>query len=249
MSWRDNVSSVVRAYPYAVTGAICICVGVVLGGIAVRVADGSAVDWPVTATAIKDVATTIGILGAGAWAAFLADRRRSLSTRAQLIHRYLRWTRAEEQVLRVYVELRNIGETKITPGQAWTYVQIPPQGPLTTKPAEDCWPDAVRVVHPMQEEEVYLEPGETEDYSFDFSIPAGARFLQLHTYIECDVRPPDAVQGSSTDERFVETNYNHWDLTTLIDLEVKPQGDDSSPVAKPAVNIGKTSFFGTSANT
>jgi hypothetical protein len=217
-----------RAYPYLVTSVICLVIGVALGVFGLRAADRTAIDWPLTATAIKDLMTALGILGAGAWAAYLAARRRSLSTRAQLVHRYIRWKRSSEEFLRVYVQLRNIGDVQITPGHAWTYVQTPPTDIQATSASEDTWVDALRVAHPMQDEEVYLEPGGTEDYNFDFPIPFHSTILQLHTYVECDRRKHSA-ESPSGESRPDETLHNHWDLTTLVDLERRSAGEAKTP--------------------
>jgi len=226
---RSAGGAVLRAYSYLIWGAICLFIGAALGVIGVRWADRAPIDWPVTATAVKDLLTALGILGAGLWAAFLAERRRSLSNRAQLLHKYELWKRGEDEILRVYVQLRNIGDVQITPGRAGTYVQTPPEGPiLADGDAEDNWIDVIQVRHAMQEEEVYLEPGENEDYSFDFQIPSGCKLLQLHTYVECERRPNNTKDQPSAGKRKHETDYNHWDLTTLIDLHRATAGRDKT---------------------
>jgi hypothetical protein len=225
-AWKRGL----RAYPYLICGAVCLFIGVGVGVLGVRWADRAAVDWPATATAVKDALTALGILVAGVWTAFLADRRRSLSNRAQLVHRYDRWKHGDDEILRVYVELQNIGDVKVTPGRAYTYVQVPPQGTIASVGnAEDNWVDVIQVPHAMQEEGVYLEPGENEDYNFDFPIPTGCKILQLHTCVECERSPHETQNEPLSDGKWKhDTDYDHWDLTTLIDLERASTGREKS---------------------
>jgi hypothetical protein len=232
-AWR----AFLYGYSYVVCAAISLLIGAGLGVLGVRWADRAPIDWPITATAIRDIATALGILGAGVWAAFLAERRRSLSTRAKLTHRHEVWKRDANKILRVYVTLRNIGDVQINPGRAGTYVQTPPIDAISSEGnAEDKWVDVKHVPHEMQEEGAYLEPGETEDYNFDFPIPPGCTLLQLHTYVECERRtdplPGDPIPSEGMGKH--DTDYNHWDLTTLVDLEKKPTGGDETSGLQPA---------------
>jgi hypothetical protein len=59
----------------------------------------------------------------------------------------------------------------------------------------------MEIEHGWNRDEVVIEPGETEAYSYDVAIAPDTRWIQLHTLVECDQ----------------EGNEN-WDETTLIDL-------------------------------
>jgi hypothetical protein len=92
--------------------------------------------------------------------------------------------------------------------------------------------DIGRMDHPLEDDEVFLDPAEKETYSFDFPIPDGVRYLQLYTSIACERKkgskkkirsPPVTPEGSEPVAKPADGDgdYYRWDLTTLIDLEAE----------------------------
>jgi hypothetical protein len=179
------------------------------------------IDWHLTAETVAHFATALAVLIAGVWALYTTLHRRSLAPRAELSHQYQLWNHQDGEALRIFIELRNPSEAMLIPGDGMTHVQIPPTTALGADYANEAWSSIAKIRHPMMYEGMRIDPKEVEVFVHDVSIPAGIRYLQLHTWVLCDridqgdsdgdERPTAAIELPDEDET--------WSRTTLIDLE------------------------------
>jgi hypothetical protein len=212
-----------RFFPIAVTALTAGILGILTGVFGVRLADRTQIDWHTTVTVVRDVLASGGLLVGAVWTIYQVWRRRSLIPRAALSHRHQLWTQGSKRYLRVIFEIKNCGEVRIDPGQAYTHVQTAPTSKIDpTEIAEDSWHTIQRIEHPLADDEVVIEPGESEEYCYDVPIPDGATYLQLNTCVACASRKGNAAvgDGPATDPDLEDTL--HWDATTLIDIASTP---------------------------
>jgi hypothetical protein len=217
-----------RVYQILFTAALALTVGFFAGLYGARWSDHVAIDWPATIKSAKDVITTLGILFAGVWTAFLIQRRRSLEPRASIAHRWQLWQQGADRMLRVFVEVSNPSEVGIQPGDGQTRIQQPPIGSFSSHEfAPDVWVDVERIRHCMGYEDVHIEPKEFETFTHDVRLPPGVRYLQIATEMACDRTSDmkvDRADGRPTAPLDLPKNADRWTLTTLIDLdEPKPK--------------------------
>jgi len=187
------------------------------------IADRIGIDWPTTATVFAHLATAGAVLIAGWWTWFTTIHRRSLTARVQFVHRYQVWSDAHGDVLRVFVELRNPSEAMLVPGDGMTYVQTPPIVPIDSSDySYDLWNDVVAIRHAVTYESIRIEPKETEIFSHDVRLPAGARFVQLYTWLWCEPSSSPLPDSDGTTRPTAEielpTLDDTWNTLTLVDL-------------------------------
>jgi hypothetical protein len=220
-----------RSFSIIVTAFTAGILGILAGVLGVRLTDRALIDWRETAAVVRDVLASAGLIVGAIWTIYQVWRRRSLIPRASLGHRHEIWKRDGERYLRLIVHINNSGEVRIDPNQAFTIVQTAPIAVDPKKTAEDTWSQIYRIDHPLADDEVEIEPGEVEEYSYDIPIPHGTAYLQVHTCLAC----PPARRDNRSDPGHAPDpdleNTLHWDATTLIDLEAPPKKSDSEATA------------------
>lgn len=212
-----------RVYQILFTAVLALTVGFFAGLYCARWSDHVAIDWPTTIKSAKDVSTTLGLVLAGIWTAFLIQRRRSLEPRASIAHRWQLWHQGDDRMLRVFVEVSNPSEVGIQPGDGQTRIQQPPSGSFNSHSfAPDIWVDVERIRHCMGYEEVHIEPKESETFTHDVRLPRGVRYLQIATEMACartkDMKV-DRAYGRPTAQLNLPKDADRWTITTLIDLD------------------------------
>lgn len=180
--------------------------------------------WPEVLKGVSDAMTSLGILGAGAWALYLIRQRRSLESRVEILHHTSVWDQgANTPVLRLAVEIRNPSEVAIKPGDGRTVIQVPPGSPFDPKVyAVKQWVGLTKIRHCLSYEDVRIEPKESETYTHDIPLPHGSRYLQIHSELAC--KRTAAVGSSAKGERPKEDleipeRDERWTLITFLDLQ------------------------------
>jgi hypothetical protein len=192
--------------------------------VSVRWLDGTLIDWHTTAECAGHFATFVGVIVAGGWAGYLAWRRGTLVGRAEIMHKHQMWSDSSGQILRVFIELHNPSESVMRPGDGMTLVQTPPITPfLSSDYSYERWESIAKIRHPSTYEEIHIDPKEREVFVHDIRVPAGVRFVQIHSWLRCEItdkplcdtdkpglRPLGAIE--------VPREADTWSKTTLIDL-------------------------------
>lgn len=203
----------------ALLGAVCIAAVI---GASARFLwlhhAGLDIDWPVTIEAFSNIAQTLALLIAGIWTYRLFIKQRIDTRRAEVTLTAAVVARDDEQVLiRAVLELKNIGNVEFRPHKADLHVQDikRPGSPLklpTTSAGAPChphqsieeWPEVIKCALELSHEDhLTLEPGESERYPVDFSIPAALGIIQLRATVDAD-----------TDEV-----GDYWDDTIIFDIQ------------------------------
>jgi hypothetical protein len=229
-----------RWYQIAIATLLAFGLGLFTGVLGTRLIEHVAIDWAVSAKVASDTMTAIGIVGAGLWAIYLIQRRRSLEPRASLAHRAQLWNQGPDEVLRLCVKVSNPSGVVIRPGDGTTRVQLPPIGTLNAHAfAPDVWVDIEKIRHCLGYEDVYIEPKESEIFTHDIKLPIGVRHLQIATELACartSEMKVDRALGRPTEALDLPKDADRWTLTTLIDLN-----ELRAKHAKPAVPVGMVS--------
>ncbi len=164
--------------------------------------------------------TAIGIVGAGLWAAYLIQRRRSLEPRAELVHRCQLWNAGNAVFLRIFIDVRNPSEVVLRPGDGATHVQQPPDTIDVEVGSADNWKDIEKIHHLLSSEGVYIEPKEFETLSHDVKLPDGIRYVQIETIVACKrTKEMENFEGDAATAPDLDDEAERWTLATLIDLE------------------------------
>lgn len=176
---------------------------------------------------VSDIATNamtiVAIAIGGLWAlrAFYRERVRwpKADLELQISHQGLT---EDEQLLHVKVNVQNSGRGRIAlqdlrvdihrvlPLDAQT-VELLRQGQLVSKNAtEASWPGVAGRVKHWDEEPPEIEPGERDEYCFDFAVPAALRTAFVYAYL------PNATR---------KHRELGWPATALYDLSGEGGGE------------------------
>src|SRR5438132_8978737 len=156
--------------------------------------------WKDAAGAIQATLASIGIIAAGTWGLWLFVKQRQRFPHANVEHRVTHWSADDARnVLRLTVRVANVGNVMLALQSIQTSVhQLEPtpdhladafaQGstaiekndsevPWSTLDQRTCsWSE------PDQQREI--EPGESDEYHFDFLIPIEVRRVALYSYVQ-----------------------------------------------------------------
>ena len=174
------------------------------------------VDWPLTFSALADVAQIAAVVVGAIWTYRLFVRQRLGQERANVKHAVdHRVLDKNSRLVRVLIELENIGSVMLNPPKGETSVQqvLPVadeiakllaegEEPFENGATEFDWPVIATREYDLKAEDVSLEPGEVERLLCDFIIPIDIRTIEVHTIVYCSSR----------------ANAQFWDETTLHDL-------------------------------
>jgi hypothetical protein len=174
------------------------------------------VDWPLTFSALADVSQIAAVGIGGIWTYRLFVRQRLAQERANVKHTVdQRVLNENSRLVRVLIELENIGSVILRPPKGETSVQqvLPIEAeiaqvlaggnePIENGATEFDWPVIATREYDLKADDVSLEPGEVERLLCDFIIPIDVRTIEVHTVVFCSSR----------------ANAQFWDETTLHDL-------------------------------
>jgi hypothetical protein len=224
MSVTQTIQALIarRSTREAIIGLIAACISSAITVCVVRWTDGVPLDWHLTSETLAHFATAIGVTIAGVWAFYTTYHRRSLAPRAELNHQYQLWSQQNNDVLRIFIELRNPSEAMMVPGDGMTYVQIPPTNScLPSDYATDAWISIAKLRHPIVYEEMHIDPKEVEVFIHDIPLPIGTRYVQVHSWIYCESIDQGDSGGGKRPVTEIERPNEHdtWAKTTLIDLD------------------------------
>jgi hypothetical protein len=160
--------------------------------------------WTRAAAAANDIAAAIGIMLGGAWAYMRYVQRSDGETRADLKHDVTVIDFNGQRVIRMVLEIVNVGPVIITPKSGFTIVQIPPEKFVTgSSDPHKGWNELHRFTYPFQDDELGIEPSARERYYRDIVVPKETRCIQLHSSVSDD-------------------DSSQWDETTLHELSISP---------------------------
>ncbi len=168
--------------------------------------------------AAKDVITSIGFIVAGSWTYLLFVRQRQRFPRAELAHKVAYVHVTDRQALvHVTVAVKNLGSVLIRLRQG--YVQIQQVKPLPVDISntlvaegdpvgEGCtevpWPLLGRRDCTWDSAPQEIEPGESEEFHFDFLIASEVQTIETYSYLRNMVKYDREIG---------------WNHTTLCELE------------------------------
>ena len=184
-----------------------LCYGIIVA-VAVR-ADG--LGWPALATMLRDITTAAGLLVGGWWAYHKYFRQRESEPRADLEHHIMSVDVDGQLLLRVTLEIKNVGPVEIGPAGGETLIQVPPT-PLNAanEDPHKQWVTVRKIEYPFRVDDLCIEPNATERYCRDVILDPTVRVVQIHSRVFCS------------------DNARQWDETTVHELKPKPA---SVPVA------------------
>jgi hypothetical protein len=173
------------------------------------------VDWPKTFASIHDAAQTIAFAVAACWTYLLFVRQRLHAERADLSHDVAAFNVSQaSRLIRVVVTIKNVGSVAIKPPQLSVIVsrllpidesslQDQLHLALQSSPPTTIakWPQVRTRDVDLRNDQVVLEPGETEKFPFDFLIPSVISVIQVHSQLKCG-----------------EPAGEYWDETTTHEL-------------------------------
>lgn len=149
------------------------------------------------AETIQAIVTSVGICVAGVWAWLTFVRRRQRYPRARLTHQIQHVpVGGKHAVLHVRATISNEGDVLLclVEGTAWIAQILPPPSAVL-KAIEECrdpvqgqkteieWPRISEVrQESWKKHEVEVEPGETEEFHYDFALEPDAKCVQVYTY-------------------------------------------------------------------
>lgn len=147
---------------------------------------------------IESIVTIIAIIIGGIWTYVLFIKNREKYPKAKINHQIEEVTISEEILIRLKIEIINLGKVKlpIKSGE----VRLQQIKPLTTtiskaidnfkkdeneKKGDIEWSLLEERILKYEEDEVYeLEPGEKDFFEFDFTINQEIEVIQIYTHIE-----------------------------------------------------------------
>jgi hypothetical protein len=181
-------------------------------------------DWSTTADVILKLAQTIALVVAGWWTYSLFVKQRHDRRRANLTHRLMELAiEGERTVVRVEVVVQNIGNVVLAPPKGTVKLyQVRPLPPevldaLSTVDTTDTtrgdpaacelpWKRIAKMSFLIGEDNMVLEPGESDFLACDFVIPALVTSIFVRTELLCgDEDAPD----------------QHWHHETLHELKLR----------------------------
>ena len=183
-------------------------------------------DWPTTFEALANVAQVIAFAAAGWWTYRLFVRQRHARQRANLTHKLTELGVVElDRIVRVEVAVQNIGNVILIPpkGAVKLYQVRPVPGDIapalavarTTSDASkdrppDCefpWPRLRKTTFVLGDDNMVLEPGESDSLACDFAIPLAVNAVFVRSELFCgDPDAPDQHWHHETLHEFIRSN-------------------------------------------
>lgn len=182
-----------------------IAYGAFLGAMLASTFHPDGASWSAAATIVRDITTAGGILIGGWWAYQKYFRQREGEERADLIHHITTVEVDDKLLLRVVLEIKNVGPVAIEPAGGELLVQIPKR-PVVNGDDDPhrIWTTIRSCKYPFRGNELCIEPGVAERYCRDVVVDADVRVVQLHSRV------------------FTHDDKGQWDETTVHELKPKP---------------------------
>lgn len=191
--------------PTSVGVVVLIAYGVFVGLMIARVIGVSPDSWANVTTIIKDLTTTAGIVIGGWWAYRKYIHHREDDARAELAHHVTTIEVDGQLLLRVVLEIKNVGPVRIESAEGNLLVQIPHSALSTgTGDPHNNWKTIQRIEYPFRDDKLCIDPGASERYPRDIAISADIAVVQLHSRVSDD------------------NALTMWDETTVHFLKPKP---------------------------
>jgi hypothetical protein len=164
------------------------------------VSHGESIAWPATFTAVKDIAQTLTFAFGGWWTYSIFIRQRTDRLRADIgLSATIVTADAINLLMRVVLEIKNVGNVELCPYAASLHLQqfydsagglqLPTGETGEALPGDrtiDKWREIDMREIAIHEDELTLEPGETERYPVDFLIPLGDKPMQVRVVVRAD---------------------------------------------------------------
>ena len=160
--------------------------------------------WASSASVVRDLTTALGIVVGGWWAYRKYFQKREAMARADLNHQIVTLELEGQLLMRVVLEIKNVGQVEIKSAGGDMLVQRPTH-PLVIGDGDPhkSW-ETIRQIHfPFVDDGLCLEPGTSERYSRDFVIDGDVRIVQIHSRV------------------FSQDDKEMWDETTVHELKPK----------------------------
>lgn len=146
---------------------------------------------------IEAVVTILAIIIGGLWTYILFVKNREKFPKADIKHIVEKINVSNEIVIRLTIEVKNLGKTKlpVTSGE----VRLQQIKPSTTavlkavemfneiennKKREIGWPVLEERIFSFKKDEYELEPAEKDNFEFDFIVSDEIELIQFYTHIE-----------------------------------------------------------------
>ncbi len=187
--------------------------------------------WQTVPATVQAILTAVAVLLGGWWVL----RKREHFPAACLTHviESARLT-DEKRLVHVTAVLTNVGHRLVQVERCWTRIQqvrpLPPEiseqlrsRAKLVQPGEReaAWPTLDEHDSTHQKGEAEIEPGESEEWAYDFVVDLAVELVEVYTYVR------NAAKRRSF---FVfKRGEIGWSKTTLFHL----QGEESNPMAKP----------------
>ena len=177
------------------------------------------------ASTIESAAKVMALVVGGWWTWKAYVRKRILFPSAKVEHVISYWTEAEIKFLRVTLRMTNNGNVLIPIGEGCTWIQqvtpVPQQiydavaggeDPVQPNTTEFGWTQiGERKLNPMEGFEI--EPGEAEEFHFDFTVHQGVSRVLVYSYLE-----------NSTKGRWWKTKRIGWQVSTVYEIPKPRKG-------------------------
>jgi len=153
--------------------------------------------WKNNADAIQALVTTIAIVIGSTWAFAAFLRRRERLPHLNVEHVVMAWPVGNARLLHLRIRVTNVGGVigRLREGKAWVQQMFPlpydvalkirnGDDPVADGCTEVAWPLAADVrlcnwsAKPME-----VEPGEIDEYPFDFVIPEDVSAVQVYSHL------------------------------------------------------------------
>lgn len=191
--WKSKIQSarapgVERGMKETFGAFLLIVYGAIIGLLLAPILGVNTSAWTAIATGIRDFTTALGICIGGVWAYGKYLRNREGEVRVQLSHSVTSVELDQRLLLRIELEIKNVGPVAALPSTAHTLVQLPPELPVDgSKDPSTVWMTLHRLEFDFKKDHLCIEPGDMVHYSRDVTLDASTRYVQLYTRTELGV--------------------------------------------------------------
>ena len=170
--------------------------------------------WTANSEAIQALATTLALLVGAFWAVWLFFHRRERVPHLNVEHRVAHWRVNDSIVVHVAARVTNVGTTiaRLRSGRAWVQHVLPTptnvvdcisrgDDPVPAGESEIPW----HLAHESSERACdwssspqQVEPGESEEYIFDFVISSTILAVQVYSHFKNDAKRGNVGWNTTT---------------------------------------------------
>jgi hypothetical protein len=169
--------------------------------------------WKELADALQATATTLGILIGAGWGLWLFYHRRERYPHINVDHQVSHWRIGEYILIHVVVRITNVGVAivRFRSAKAWAERLVPPpdhvaaaisrnEDPVADGASEISWELAADVIRTCDWSNAprEIEPGEKDEYIFDFVVPREVELIQVYSHFRNLAKRGDIGWNTST---------------------------------------------------